>query len=64
MSEKVLTVGMAVYREFESVWATIQGLRANHGDGFALVIVDNAPDPCVRTRAVTAAAGGSSASTT
>lgn len=54
-----LTVGMAVYREFESVWATIQGLRANHGDGFDLVIVDNAPDPCVRTRHVTAAAGGS-----
>lgn len=55
---KTLTVAMAAYKEFDSVYFTVQGLRANHGEGLDILVVDNAPESCQRTRHVTAAAGG------
>ncbi len=53
-----VTVGMACYQEFDSVWATLIGLRAMHGHDFDIVVVDNAPRSDARLRHVTRAVGG------
>ena len=58
---KLLTIGFAVYGEFDSVWATLEGIRANHDPMHAkvdLVVVDNAPRRCRRTEATTKSVGG------
>ncbi len=55
---KTLTVGMATYQDFDGCYFTISGLRANHGTNFDLVVVDNHPLGCPRTRAVCEANGG------
>lgn len=37
-----LTIGMATYRDWQGVWATIQSLRLNHSESaFDIVVVDN-----------------------
>lgn len=58
MGEKLLTVGMAVYREFEDVWHTLESLNTFHGTWFNIVVVDNAPSSCLRTKATVSAVGG------
>lgn len=56
---KLLTVAIAVYRDFDGLYFTAQGLRANHREvEFDIVVLDNAPERCVRSEAVTRAAGG------
>lgn len=44
---KKLTIGMATYRDWPGVWATIQSIRTNHQevlDQVEFVVVDNDPD--------------------
>lgn len=52
-----LTVGMATYQDFDGCYFTITGLRANHPP-VDLVVVDNHPTGCPRTRDVCLANGG------
>lgn len=53
----VLTIGMATRGEFDGVWFTLTGLSANHPRVHYLV-VDNSPERCPRTEAITRAVGG------
>jgi hypothetical protein len=53
-----LTVGLATYRDFDGAYFTLQSLRAHHGNGFDILVLDNAPERCVRTEQVTRAVGG------
>jgi hypothetical protein len=53
-----LTVGIATYRDFDGLYFTLQSLRAHHGTGFDVLVLDNAPERCVRSEAVTRAVGG------
>ena len=40
-----LTVGMAIYKEFDGVWPTVKGLKMNHSDDIdEIIVVDNQPD--------------------
>ncbi len=42
-----LTIGMAVYNDFDGVYFTLQSLRLHHAEAMAdceLIVVDNAPD--------------------
>ena len=44
---KKLTIGMATYRDWPGVWATIQSIRTNHQEALndiEFVVVDNDPD--------------------
>ena len=43
---KTLTVGMATFRDWPGVWATIQGIRINHPeclDRIEIIVIDNDP---------------------
>jgi hypothetical protein len=53
-----LTVALATYRDFDGVYFTLQSLRAHHGTGFDILVLDNAPERCIRTEQVTRAVGG------
>jgi hypothetical protein len=53
-----LTVGLATYKDFDGVYFTLQSLRAHHGAGFDVLVLDNAPERCGRTEQVTRAVGG------
>ncbi len=53
-----LTVGLATYRDFDGVYFTMQSLRAHHGNNFDILVLDNAPERCIRTEQVTRAVGG------
>ena len=56
---KTLTIGMATYNDFDGVYFTLQSLHANHPtEEVEYLVVDNAPQRCVRTEAVTRAVGG------
>lgn len=57
---KTLTVGCAVFGDPCGAYFTLSGLRANHGgpDAFEILVVDNAPLSCERTRGVCEANGG------
>lgn len=57
MATPSLTIGCATFRDFEGIWMTLESLHAHHPRVHYLVI-DNAPEPCTRTRAVTHAVGG------
>jgi len=50
MNGPVLTVGMACYRNWDESWSTLEALRTYHGDSFAVVVVDNAPESDGRLR--------------
>jgi len=54
----VLTIGMACYRSYESVYFTCLSLRVLHGWSFELVVIDNAPESCQRTKAIVHSCGG------
>lgn len=54
----ILTVVMATYREFDLLWATLAGLRANHQVPFDIVVQDNSPELDPRARSSTLAVGG------
>lgn len=53
-----LTVGLATYKDFDGVYFTLQSLRAHHGTNFDILVLDNAPERCIRTEQVTRAVGG------
>ncbi len=53
-----LTVGMATYDDFDGCYFTLQALRAYHPAGVRIIVIDNAPRICPRTRNVTHAVGG------
>lgn len=53
-----LTIAMACYRSFNSVYFTALALRAMHGWDFDLLAIDNAPESCGRTKAIIANCGG------
>ena len=57
MSADLLTIGMATYGEFDSVWFTLTGLTANH-PRVKYLVVDNTPERDPRTEAITRASGG------
>jgi hypothetical protein len=48
---------MATYQDFDGVWFTVSGLRANHPD-VEIIVVDGSPTGCTRTQAICQAAGG------
>jgi hypothetical protein len=52
-----LTLGMATYEDFDGVYFTLEALHAYHPRA-AYLVIDNAPAPCPRTKAVTLAVGG------
>lgn len=59
MSDKLLTVGMAVYGEFPNTWFTLETLRSYHRSEIdEIIVVDNHPQGCSRTAAKTLAVGG------
>ncbi len=58
MSQELLTIGMATHKEPEDVWFTLTALHANHPK-VRYVVVDNSPERCRRTEAITRAVGGS-----
>jgi len=53
----MLTVGMATHNDFHGVWPTITGLRENHPH-VEIIVVDNQPTGCPRTKAICEARGG------
>lgn len=53
-----LTVAMACYRSFESAYFTLMALRTYHGYQFDILVVDNAPESCIKTAATTRSARG------
>lgn len=58
---KLLTITMAAYGEFDSVWATLLGLRTFHDpnhDKFDIGVVDNARDRCPRTEGTVRSVSG------
>lgn len=57
---KLLTIGMATFNDPAGCYFTITGLRANHGgpDDFDIIVIDSAPLPCPRTKAVCEANSG------
>lgn len=44
MESKKLTVGMAVYEDFDGVYFSAHAMRMYHGDDINIVVVDNNPD--------------------
>lgn len=57
MSESLLTIGIAVFEDFEGLWMTLESLHMHH-PRVKYLVIDNAPKSCPRTRAVTEAIGG------
>jgi len=53
----VLTIGMATYRDFEGVWATIKALQLYH-PRVEYVLVDNDIEPCRQSQGAVESAGG------
>lgn len=53
-----LTVGMATYDNHDGVWLTLANLRGCHPQGIEVVVIDNTPRGCDRTRNCVHAHGG------
>lgn len=54
---ETLTIGMATRGEFDSVYFTLSALAANHPK-VSYLVVDNTPERCPRTEAITRSVGG------
>jgi hypothetical protein len=57
MSDEILTVAMATYRDFSGVYFSIQSLRLYHPK-VEILVLDNSPEGCQQTKGVTLASGG------